>query len=83
MKKIPQRMCVVCRQMFDKTELVRVVKNEQGVYEIDTTGKKNGRGAYVCPNCVEKCVDKKLLDKILKTHIDESVYSNIEDYAKK
>ena len=82
MKKIPERMCVVCRKMFPKNELVRVVKNADGVYEVDTTGKKNGRGAYVCADCINKCVDKKLLDKILKAHIDENVYTEIEGYGK-
>ena len=83
MKKIPERMCVVCRNMFPKNELIRVVKNEEGVYEVDQTGKKNGRGAYVCPDCINKCVDKKLLDKILKTRIDENVYTDIEEYGHK
>ena len=83
MKKIPERMCVVCRKMFPKNELIRVVKNENGVYEVDTTGKKNGRGAYVCSDCVSKCVDKKLLDKILKAHIEDNVYTDIEEYGHK
>lgn len=56
-KKIPSRMCVVCRNMFEKPDLIRVVKGADGV-SIDLTGKKAGRGAYVCknPECFEKCV---------------------------
>lgn len=83
MKKIPERMCIVCRNMYPKPELIRVVRDENGEYSLDETGKKNGRGAYVCKNCVDKCVDKKLFNKILKATIDDNVYSNIEDYAKR
>ena len=50
-KKIPSRMCVVCRNMFEKPDLIRVVKGADGV-SIDLTGKKAGRGAYVCKNPV-------------------------------
>ncbi len=83
MKKVPKRMCVVCRNMFDKTELVRIVKSADGDYEIDLTGKKNGRGCYICKDCAEKCASKKLLNKILKANIDEKTYSGIEEYGKR
>ena len=76
-------MCVVCREMFDKTELIRVVKDQNGEYCLDESGKKNGRGAYLCKACSTKCVDKKLLNKILKTKLDENLYSEIDEYAKR
>lgn len=83
MKKEPQRMCVVCRQMFAKSELIRVVKDQNGEYSLDAGGKKNGRGAYICKACSERCVDKKLLNKILKTKLDDSFYGQIDEYAKR
>ena len=49
-------MCVSCRQMFDRRELLRVVKSPDGVVSVDVTGKKNGRGAYICSN--HKCIHK-------------------------
>lgn len=49
-KKIPQRQCVGCREMKDKRALIRAVKSPQGEVSLDFTGKKPGRGAYVCPN---------------------------------
>ena len=49
-RKIPQRQCVGCRTMTDKRELVRIVKTPEGEIVLDTTGKKSGRGAYVCRN---------------------------------
>ena len=49
-KKIPMRMCTGCGEMFDKRELVRVVKSPEGEVSLDLTGKKAGRGAYVCKN---------------------------------
>lgn len=50
-KKIPMRMCTGCGEMFDKRELVRVVKSPEGEVSLDLTGKKAGRGAYVCKKC--------------------------------
>lgn len=51
-----QRMCIACRQMFDKKDLIRVVKNKEGQIFVDKSGKANGRGAYICSNksCFEK-----------------------------
>ncbi len=65
--KIPERMCVLCRKMQPKTQLVRVFAGDNGA-EIDESGKRGGRGAYVCHSaeCVKKCANKKLLGKMLK-----------------
>ena len=78
-KKVPQRMCIACRSMQDKRNLLRVVRTPNGEIEIDETGKKNGRGAYVCKNkdCIEKCKKGKHLSKTFKQNIDESVYQKI------
>ena len=65
-KRIPERMCVVCRQMKPKTDLLRIVNGADGVV-VDGTGKLNGRGVYVC-RCKE-CVDKAIKSKaFVKQH---------------
>lgn len=66
----PQRSCVACRQKADKRQFTRIVRTENGVV-IDPTGKRNGRGAYLCDQaaCWEKAVHKGLLDTALKTHL--------------
>ncbi len=76
------RMCLACRNMFDKKELVRIVKNKEGQIFIDETGKQNGRGAYICknPECLKKMEKQKLLNKAFKTVVDEKLYKNLEEY---
>lgn len=83
-RKIPQRMCVGCREMKNKKELIRVVRNAEGVLELDTTGKKPGRGAYICPNveCFNQAIKgkriQKALDQDLPTELQESIKKQIE-----
>lgn len=79
-KKIPQRMCTGCSEMKPKKELIRVVKNKEGEVSIDLTGKKSGRGAYVCKNqeCFEKAFKTKRLEKNLETKIDEELYNSLK-----
>ena len=69
MKKAPQRTCVACRQVRGNKELVRLVRTPQGKVEIDRAGKKEGRGAYICPAtpCWEKAFKGKHLEHTLKT----------------
>lgn len=78
-KKIPQRMCISCKEMKDKKQLIRIVKNPEGEISLDFTGKKNGRGAYICPSedCVKKCVKSRLINKAFKCEIDRQVYDKI------
>lgn len=79
-KKIPLRMCVGCQQMKPKKELLRVVHNkDEGVF-IDTTGKKNGRGAYICKNisCFEKAKKGKKLERAFEISIGEPIYENLK-----
>ena len=79
-KKIPSRMCVVCRNMFEKPDLIRVVKGADGV-SIDLTGKKAGRGAYVCKN--PECVKKRVFDRVFQEKLSDEVYESLkEEYAK-
>ena len=74
-KSKPQRLCVGCREMKDKRELIRVVKTPNDEICIDPTGKMSGRGAYVCRNveCLEKALKHKGLEKSLKTSIGDAV----------
>ncbi|MHC1721220.1 MAG: RNase P modulator RnpM [Clostridiaceae bacterium] len=78
-KKIPQRMCTGCMEMKPKKELIRVVKNKEGEVSLDLTGKKPGRGAYVCNNseCFEKAFKTKRLEKNLETKISEELYDSL------
>ena len=78
-RKIPQRQCVGCRTMKDKKALVRIVKTPEGEICVDATGKKSGRGAYICPNgdCLKKALRSKALDRSLETTIPEAVYDRL------
>ena len=78
-RKIPMRMCVGCREMRPKKELLRVVRSPEGAIAFDRVGKAPGRGAYVCPNeeCLKKAVKTKALERQLECKIDESVYDEL------
>ena len=78
-KKIPMRQCVGCGEMKAKKELIRVIKTEEEVL-LDTTGRKNGRGAYFCanPECLKKARKSKGLERSLKASIPDEVYENLE-----
>lgn len=72
-KHSPQRTCVVCRQKVDKRRLIRLVRTVDTGVVVDLTGKKNGRGAYLCdqPSCWDKALNSKILNQALKTNITE------------
>jgi predicted RNA-binding protein YlxR (DUF448 family) len=78
-KKIPQRMCVGCQEMKNKKELLRVVRTPTGEIILDTTGKKSGRGAYVCNNeaCLNKAFKEKRLERALKETVDPAIYEQL------
>ena len=67
-KKIPMRMCVGCREMKEKRTLIRIVRTPEGNVELDPTGKKSGRGAYVCrrAECLRRSIRQKQLDRQLE-----------------
>ena len=73
------RKCTGCQEMQNKKELIRVVRNDEGEFSLDTTGKKPGRGAYICDNieCLNKVIKSKRLEKALDTKISEEVYENL------
>ena len=77
--KIPLRQCVGCGEMKAKKELIRVIKNDEGVF-LDASGRKNGRGAYICADtdCLEKARKSKGLERSLKVAIPDEVYENLE-----
>ena len=79
-RKIPSRQCIGCGEMKEKREMLRVIKTPENVIVIDVTGKKNGRGAYLCHSvdCFQKAIKLKALEKSLKTAIPTEVYEKLE-----
>ena len=79
-RKTPQRMCLGCGEHKDKPQLVRVVRSPEGDISIDRTGKKSGRGAYVCQNvgCLQKARKAKRLERALGCQIPDDVYEALE-----
>lgn len=80
-KKIPLRMCLGCKEMKPKRELIRVVKNNEGEISIDLVGKKPGRGAYICrsADCLEQAIKAKRLEKAFETTIDMDIYHKLKN----
>ena len=80
-KKVPMRTCIACRSEKPKKELMRIVKNKDGEFFLDRTGKLNGRGAYVCDSkaCVEKVIKKNLLKNAFGVEIPSEVYAKISE----
>ena len=80
-KKIPMRMCTGCGEMKPKKELVRVVKSPQGEISRDLTGKKPGRGAYVCKNvtCLRAARKARRLERAFSCAISPQVYDQMEE----
>ena len=79
-KKVPLRMCIVCKESKPKKNLVRIVKNDNE-FIIDKTGKLNGRGSYICNNdvCIENLSKQKVLNKVFKCNIDNAVYEKLKE----
>lgn len=75
-RKVPMRMCLGCSEMKDKREMIRVVKSPEGEISLDFSGKKSGRGAYICKSmeCFEKARKARRFEKSLSCRIDDSVY---------
>ncbi|WEK56149.1 MAG: YlxR family protein [Candidatus Cohnella colombiensis] len=79
-RKIPQRKCVACQQMMAKKELIRIVRSPAGETTIDLTGKKPGRGAYLCGkvSCFKLAKKSKAFDRALKAPVDVAIYDRLE-----
>lgn len=74
------RMCLGCRQMKPKKELLRIVVNKEGIVSVDLTGKSAGRGAYICndPACTKKLIKGRMIDKNFGCKVPDEVYEQIE-----
>ncbi|CAM4201812.1 YlxR family protein [Erysipelothrix inopinata] len=83
MRKIPMRKCVVTQEQFPKNELLRVVMTPEGTVEIDESGRKNGRGAYLSKTieAVELAKKNRALDRALKTKIDDEIFEELMNYV--
>lgn len=79
-KKTPMRMCTGCREMKPKKELIRIVKTVDGEIALDTTGRLNGRGAYVCKNkeCLAKVRKSNALSRAFETDVSGEIYNKLE-----
>ena len=79
MKKQPQRTCMGCNEKKDKKQLIRIVKTSDGIILIDRTGKKDGRGAYICDDekCLEKLMKSKRLEKVFEMEISKEIYESL------
>lgn len=78
-KKVPMRMCVACREMQPKKDLLRIVRTPEGAIEIDRSGRMNGRGAYLCGRreCLEKAIKTRALERALDQKIDEEIIERL------
>jgi len=79
-RKVPLRKCVACQEMMPKKSLIRVVRTPDEQILIDPTGKKSGRGAYLCgkPSCFRLAKKQKALDRALKAHVSPDTYDQLE-----
>ncbi|MDY6268686.1 MAG: YlxR family protein [Selenomonadaceae bacterium] len=84
-KKIPERLCVGCQERHPKKELIRIVRSPEGEFSVDLTGKKSGRGAYICPKaeCLEKARKGHRLERSFECAIDAAVYDALADELQK
>ncbi len=81
-RKIPMRKCVVSGESFPKKELIRIVRTPEGTVEIDPTGRKNGRGAYISlqPELAHKAKERKIFDRVFETQIDADFYDKLYEF---
>lgn len=79
-RKVPMRKCIGCQEMKNKKEMMRVLRTTEENVVLDTTGKKNGRGAYICfsRECFEKAVKSKALERSLKMSIPQEIYESLK-----
>ena len=79
-KKMPMRKCVGCGEMKNKKEMIRVLKTTEEDFVLDVTGKKNGRGAYLCfsKECLDKAIKTKGLERSFKQSIPKEIYEKLE-----
>ena len=80
-KKIPMRMCIGCREMKEKWQLLRIVRSPEGEISLDPTGKKAGRGAYVCRSreCLMKAIKQHQIEKTFECKVSDEVHSALQE----
>lgn len=80
MKKVPMRTCVVTKEKYAKKELIRIVRTPEGIVEVDETGKKNGKGAYIklSKEVIDKARKNKAIDRALEVDVPEDIYKELE-----
>ena len=80
-KKTPMRMCVGCREMKPKRELIRVVRSPDGAVSLDPVGKKPGRGTYVCRSeaCLKRSIKQRQLERVLEVQLTEEVSRQLQE----
>ena len=78
-RKVPMRKCTGCQELKNKKELIRVVRDPEGALSVDFTGKKSGRGAYICANseCLERAIKSKGLERSLQVAISPELYETL------
>ena len=83
-RKIPMRQCIGCQEMKSKREMLRVIKTPEEEIILDATGRKNGRGAYVCfsQECLDKAIKNRGLERSLKMKIPAEVYEQLKEEMK-
>jgi uncharacterized protein len=79
-KKVPERMCLGCQKMHNKKDMIRIVRSPEGEFSVDVTGKKSGRGAYLCHNidCFNAAIKEHRFEKSFKSIIDNRVYDELK-----
>lgn len=80
MQKVPERQCIGCRESKNKKELIRIVKTPEGDIVLDKSGRRNGRGAYLCdnPECLKKAKERKALSRSFRIEVPDSIYEELE-----
>lgn len=84
-KSAPQRKCTGCQEMKNKNQLIRIVKIDESSFEVDFTGKKNGRGAYICRSteCLEKAQKSRGLERSFKGKVPQEMYNKLFESLEK
>ena len=79
-RKVPMRQCIGCQEMKSKKEMMRILRTTENEIVLDTTGRKNGRGAYLCknPECLRKAIKSRGLERSFKMAIPQEVYDRLE-----
>ena len=79
-KRVPLRKCTGCQEMKDKKEMIRILRTSEGEIVLDATGRKNGRGAYLCRSmeCFEKAVKNRGIERSLKQKVPDETYENLK-----